>query len=349
MGHRLLTFTIMTIIVFCHSNVNFRNHSVITDEHTEAQRDFAGSALDLAPRRPPANTLLRIFSGIVCQRGRSRVCPPLPRLDGKRVLITGGTAGVGEFVTRGLLERGALVTTMSRGRSQGSARVPGITELTADLAQFSTVVDAVNQLDTAPVDILICNSGVLMSQNEFSSSGLEKTFAVNVAGHHLLYRLLIQRGLLAPDARLIITTGDIYRSAEHCSKDLPFDSPARTYARSKLGNLWQVSELSWHFPHLTAIAIHPGVVASGFAGAKGGLAGWLRGKLLIDEQAGAQAALIAATQQLPRGAYWHNVFGLVDLADDDPGQDEDQAGVLWEQLEWLIAPYLSSADTGSEQ
>lgn len=317
---------------------------MITDEYPEAQRRF-----NPAPTRPPQNILLRIFFGILHQKKRSRVCLPSPRLDGKRVLITGGSAGIGEFVTRGLLERGAQVTTLSRGVSAGTARVTGVTELTADLAQFDTVVDAVNQLGTGPIDILICNSGILMQQKELNSYGLEKTFAVNVAGHHLLYRLLMQRELLAQDARLIITTGDIYRSADHCAEDVPFDSTARTYARSKLGNLWQVAELTRRFPQLNPIAIHPGVVASGFAGGKGGLGGWLRGKLLINEQAGAQATLIAATQPLPRGAYWHNVFGVVDLAEGDPGLDVAQAGELWEQLEGLTAPFFHRTDAKADR
>jgi len=82
---------------------------VITDACPEAQRRFS-----VAATRPPQNTLLRIFSGIVCQRKRSRRCPLLPRLEGKRVLITGGTAGVGEFVARELSERGAQRSTAPR-------------------------------------------------------------------------------------------------------------------------------------------------------------------------------------------------------------------------------------------
>lgn len=315
-----------------------------TDAYPKAQRRF-----NLALTRPPQNTLLRIFSGIVRQKKRSRVCPLLPRLEGKRVLITGGSAGVGEFVTRGLLERGAQVITLSRGLSAGTGRIAGVTELTADLAQFDTVVEAVNQLGAEPIDILICNSGILMQQEELTSYGLEKTFAVNVAGHHLLYRLLMQRELLAQGARLIITSGDIYRSADCCAEDILFDSTARTYARSKLGNMWQVAELTRRFTQLHPVVVHPGVVASGFAGSKGGFGGWLRSKLLLDEQAGAQAALIAATQPLPRGAYWHNVFGLVDLADGDPGLDTVRAGELWGQLEGLTAPFFYSADVRSDR
>ena len=72
---------------------------------------------------------------------------------------------------------------------------------------------------------------------------------------------------------------------------------------SKLGNLWQVQELTKRYPGIRAYAVHPGVVLSGFAGGpKEGFSYWLRSKLLISEEQGAQAALIAATQDLPNGA-----------------------------------------------
>ena len=88
------------------------------------------------------------------------------------------------------------------------------------------------------------------------------------------------------------------------------------------------------------IKMQPGVIASGFSGKKTGFLAWLRKHLLISEQAGAQAALIAATQRLPAGSYWHNVFGSIKFREQDPALDSRAATALWNELETLSVPFI---------
>lgn len=297
-------------------------------------------SISLISSTPASKPTLRIMACILGQRRKNKYCPSTPRVDGKTVLVTGGIAGVGEFVSRGLIERGAKVITLSRGISQGSASIPEADNLTADLADPISIINAVNQLGDTPIDILICNAGLVSKTAEQTTTGLERTFGVNVFGHHLLYRLLMKRGLLSPNARIVMTTGEIYVMANECSSSTPFDSTDSSYARSKLGNIWQVAELSKRYSDLYPIAVHPGVVASGFTGAKTGILAWFRKRLLISEEAGAQSSLIAATQALPRGAYWHNLLGIIKFPDNDIAQDTDSAACLWDELEELAAPYL---------
>lgn len=294
----------------------------------------------LTSKKLPSSNLRRILSGIIGQKKASKVCPDQPRLDGLRALVTGGTAGIGEFISQGLLERGASITTMARGQSKGTGVLNGIHSVQVDLADPDSIVSAVDTLDITPFDLIICNAGLILDSEQLTSEEVEKTFAINVLGHHILYRLLMERGLLSKNAKIIMTTGDIYIMEDSCSINIPFDSRNKTYARSKLGNLWQVTELTKRYPDLQPIAVHPGVVASGFAGDKQGFLAKLRERILISEDAGAQASLIAATQDLPRGAYWHNVQGIVDLQGDDPALNSDSAQALWEELELFAAPYL---------
>ena len=270
----------------------------------------------------------------------TKTCPELPRLDGKRVLITGGAAGVGEFISRGLIERGAQVTSMARGQSKGTGELTDVRSLQVDLAEPQSIVAGVEQLGDTPFDLLICNAGLTVAEAQLTQIDVEKTFAVNVLGHHILYRLLIEKGLFSQDARIVMTTGDIYIMEDSCSINIPFDTSSKTYARSKLGNMWQVSELTKRYPALHAIAVHPGVIASGFAGSKEGFFAKVRDKLLISEQAGAQASLIAATQNIPKGAYWNNVLGIVNLTNDDPALDHENAARLWDELETVTTPYI---------
>lgn len=307
----------------------------------EIQLSSEGITLDFPHTAPHSRPIKRIHNCIWKQKSKSIPCPNEPRLDGKRALVTGGEAGVGEFISRGLIARGAQVTSIARGVSKGTNKIDGIQSINADLSDPTAIVDAVNHLRNTRFDLIICNAGLACKSFSQNITGLEKTFAINVLGHHILYRMLIERGLLNNGARIIITTGDIYISAEQCSAYIPFDNTHKTYARSKLGNLWQVAELNKHYPQLHAIAVHPGVIASGFGGgAKTGFLAKLKNKLLISEEAGAAASLIAATQDLPQGAYWHNVLGLVDLPDNDPANNSKGASRLWDQLEKLAKPFL---------
>ncbi len=297
--------------------------------------------IDLRPTRASRSAAARLFRCFFRQQARTRACPELPRLDGKTALVTGGGAGVGEFVSRGLMRRGAAVVSFSRGVSRGTGPIAAMECVTCDLAEPDSIVSAVDDLAGRTIDLLVCNSGIVLRDHQLTATGLEKTFAVNVFGHHLLYRLLIDREMLATGARIVMTTGDAYVTVRECLSTPQRYKRNRAYSGSKLGNLWQVLELTKRYPSLKAYAVHPGVVLSGFGGLeRTGLSGWLMGKLLVTEKQGAEAALIAATQDLPCGAYWHNVLGIMDLPPTDVARDAGRSAALWDELERLAERWL---------
>lgn len=297
--------------------------------------------IDLTPAKPARTVAARMVRCIYRQKTRTHACPELPRLDGRTALVTGGIAGVGEFVSRGLLSRGAGVVSLSRGVSQGTGTDIGVESLTCDLADPDSVVSAVDALGGRRFDLVICNSGIVMREHQTTALALEKTFAVNVFGHHLLYRLLLDRCMLGEGARIVLTTGEAYVMATECAPRPKVFKPNHAYASSKLGNLWQVQELVKRWPKYRAYAVHPGAVLSGLGGGAGsGFAHWLTGRVAISEEQGAQAALIAATQALQNGAYWHNVAGVVDLVSTDAARDHEKSARLWAELERLAASWL---------
>ena len=85
--------------------------------------------------------------------------------------------------------------------------------------------------------------------------------------------------------------------------------------------MWQFLELSTRFPELRVCLVHPGVVATELEGSTDGLAGALKRAFMISPGLGAQASLIAATQPLPSGSYFHNVHGLMNIPETDPATD----------------------------
>ncbi len=302
-------------------------------------------SFDLTPIKPGKSGFSRIFACIFKQRSKLIKCPTNINLTGKNILITGGTAGIGEFISRGLHAAGANVTSLSRGISNCNKSVKDVESLNCDLSNPESISRVIDYLSSKKFDILICNSGIMSKTFQLTPSGLERTYAVNVVGHHLLYRLLIDKRMLNNNARIIITTGEAYQSHSNTAATINTYNGMKAYGSSKLANLWQVLGLSKHYPMFKAIAIHPGVIASGFANAKkSGFYHWLRTKLLISEEEGAQAALIAATQNIPNGAYWHNTLGIVDLPEDDIAKNPVKANEQWQELETICRPWLTSSE-----
>lgn len=300
-------------------------------------------ALDLTTRYNAARPMpVRMFRCMYRQQSRTMSCPEQPRLGGKTVLITGGAAGVGEYVSRGALARGAKVISLSRGVSEGKDALAGVEQIKCDLSDLSSVQKAVDQLEGQKIDILLCNSGVALREHKMASDNVEMTYAVNVLGHHLLYRLFIERNLFSDAPRIVMTTGDAYVAATECEANPQKYSMNKVYGGSKLGNLWQVSELTKRYPNIHTSAVHPGGILSGLGGGINGIALWFIKRMAINVEQGAQASLIAATQELPRGAYWHNVCGLMKLPKGDVGLDTKKAMKLWDELEEFCQPYLDA-------
>ena len=126
--------------------------------------------------------------------------------------------------------------------------------------------------------------------------------------HHILNLLLKKRNLMTNNTWIVITTIDIYTLENECSPDISFTDPHRTYARSKLENLWQIWELTKRYPNFNTIAVYPSVIANGFVGKKIGLIAWLRSTQIITEEKGAHSSVIGATQQnIPT---LNSIFGI---------------------------------------
>src|SRR5262249_29558533 len=151
-------------------------------------------------RRAVVNRLQRLLGSTWRQGARSLRCPELPRLDGRRALVTGGNAGIGLATCAGLLARGAEVVLAARSPAKTSAAgaalragaPPGavLHPVALDLADLRSVDACVGELAArhAPLDVAICNAGIWPQRHETSAQGHELAFATNVLGHFALLR-----------------------------------------------------------------------------------------------------------------------------------------------------------------
>ena len=297
--------------------------------------------------------LRRLMSSMLGQSAKTGQCPDMPLLSGRVALVTGATSGIGKETARGLLQRGADVVMLCRDSDKAEtvkhefmaanldARLMHfvIADM-ADLAQMGEAAQEIqNILAARRIDILIENAGIWRKSYAETENGIELTFATNVLGHFALRQTLMQ-GVLTPQARVIVLTGDIYVMASDCGPDFKWRGlwgGMQAYNRSKLGNFWIARELQRRRRELSVFIVHPGVVATDLNRSGGRLMAWVKRKFLLDAPGGAQTVLMCATQDdVSHGSYYHNVHGEAELNNADPAMNDIAAARLWETCVNLV-------------
>jgi len=208
-------------------------------------------------------------------------------MQGKTVLVTGGTAGIGLVTARALAGKGAAVTIVGRNPQRGEqaarairAEVPGA-EVRFERADLS-LLDENRRLarivaeSADRLDVLVNNAGAIFSRRQVTADGLEATFALNHMSYFLLTNLLLNRLRAAEAGRIVVVASIAHRRAELDFDDLQCErrySVRTAYSRSKLANIMFAYALARRLEGspITVNALHPGLVASRF----GSNNGWL--------------------------------------------------------------------------
>jgi NAD(P)-dependent dehydrogenase (short-subunit alcohol dehydrogenase family) len=179
-------------------------------------------------------------------RGRGR--SPLPRMEGKVVLVTGASSGLGLAAADGFARLGATVWLAVRNRERGEdarARIRehlGEADVRLELCDLSRL-DSVRRFaerfsaKTQRLDVLVNNAGVLTQERELSADGIELTLATNVIGPFLVTRLLIPVLERSAPSRIVnVSSGGMYtqklQADDLQSEHGHFDGPT-VYARTK--------------------------------------------------------------------------------------------------------------------
>jgi len=144
------------------------------------------------------------------------------RLDGRVVVITGATSGLGLVAARSWLQAGATVEIVARNPVKAQATVEtllaelpesNVATVTADTGDLSQVREAAHELRQrhARLDVLVHNAGALDATYSTSTSGIEQTVASQVVGPLLLSALLFDRLCVATPGRIVwVTSGGMY-------------------------------------------------------------------------------------------------------------------------------------------
>lgn len=269
-------------------------------------------------------------------------------LEGRTVVVTGATGGIGLETALGLARLGATVALTARDAVRGvAARAaveavagPGRAVLfVADLSSLAEVrrlaADLAAQLPR--VDVLVHNAGAMHATRKVTPDGLELTFAANHLAPWLLTRLLWPR-LVEARARVVTVASEAHRIAPLDLEDLQSEkaySPWTAYGRSKLCNVLFAAELARRAAGtgVTSNSLHPGVVATGFGRNDGGLNRLLftliRPFLLSAEKGARTTIHVASAPGLAgvTGRYFKNSREATPAA---AARDEGAARALWE-------------------
>jgi NAD(P)-dependent dehydrogenase (short-subunit alcohol dehydrogenase family) len=196
--------------------------------------------------------------------------------EGKHVVITGATRGIGLATAHALAARGATLSIIGRDPEKGKQAIAGISRecgdsrarfYRADLSVQKEIrsVAAMLLQERPQVDVVINNAAVWYSRFGLTEDQIERMFAVNHLAGFLLTHLLIGGLKRAGRARVINMASD-----SHFNGKIHFDNlnlaghyhGLRAYRQSKLANVLFTYEFARRNPGMgIAIhAVHPGLV-----------------------------------------------------------------------------------------
>jgi NAD(P)-dependent dehydrogenase (short-subunit alcohol dehydrogenase family) len=197
-------------------------------------------------------------------------------LSGKRVLVTGVSAGIGVETARALASHGAEVVGAARDLSKAqhatqqvrarAALGGSLSVIQLDLASLESVRRCADGLLTAgkPFDLIIANAGVMACPKGTTADGFETQFGTNHLGHFVLVNRIAS--LLKSGARLVNLSSAGHRYADVDLEDPNFEHSQYAefvaYGRSKTANVLFAVEFDRRHKArgVRATAVHPGAI-----------------------------------------------------------------------------------------
>jgi NAD(P)-dependent dehydrogenase (short-subunit alcohol dehydrogenase family) len=197
-------------------------------------------------------------------------------LSGKRVLVTGVSAGLGVETARALAAHGAQVIGAARDLSKAQAATEQVRAhatnggslhlIELDLASLDSVRRCADGLLAAAksLDVVIANAGVMACPKGVTVDGFETQFGTNHLGHFVLVNRIAS--LLRPGARLVNLSSAGHRFADVDLQDPNFERTPYAefiaYGRSKTANALFAVEFDRRHKAsgVRATAVHPGAI-----------------------------------------------------------------------------------------
>lgn len=180
---------------------------------------------------PVQATLTGIFD-LFKKRTRIGTLAATERLDGKKILITGSSSGLGFASAIELAKKGGTVIMAVRSGFPEKAEEVKQKSLSdkifihqVDLSDFDSIKNLVNEIKAQykQLDIVICNAAVVAKKSVKTKSGLEQMFLVNYLAKFALIQLLLKNSCIKTESsekpRIIFVTSESHRDPKEFNWD----------------------------------------------------------------------------------------------------------------------------------
>jgi len=271
-------------------------------------------------------------------------------MQGKTVVITGATSGIGEIAALALAGMGARIVMVARDKARAGAtltKLKGVNpsaEHRAHYGDLSAMSDMrrigheIAEREPA-IDVLINNAGAVFTERKLSADGLEMTFATNHMSYFVLSALLADRLKATPGARVVSTASEAYKAGKLDFDNLQSEksySTFRAYGTSKLENILFTRELSRRLAPsgVTANCLHPGGVATRFGSNNSGVLASIFGVLIkivgISPEKGARTIIYLASSPDVTGKSGGYYYKKALVTPGPAAQNDENAKRLWD-------------------
>ncbi|HET7787270.1 MAG TPA: SDR family oxidoreductase [Myxococcales bacterium] len=202
----------------------------------------------------------------------------MANLDGKTVLVTGASSGIGLEACVKLAGMGADLVMVARDRAKGEAAVASVEKragarrpslMLCDFSSQKSIRGLAGEFRASRprLHLLVNDAGSVSPRRELTEDGIERTFAVNHLGYFLLTNLLLDLLKASAPARVVNVASIGHRAGTMDLDDLGFEKQyfiMSAYNRSKLGNVLFTRELARRLQGtgVTVNCLHPGAVAT---------------------------------------------------------------------------------------
>jgi NAD(P)-dependent dehydrogenase (short-subunit alcohol dehydrogenase family) len=277
-------------------------------------------------------------------------------MNGKIVVATGATSGIGEKAVVALARMGARIVFVARDRERAESTLrrlqaagPGLGHQShlADLSLMREASRVAEEIaaSTPRIDVLVNNAGAIFSDRRVTAEGLERTFALNHLSYFILTKRLLDNVKAAPAGRIVSTASRAHQGPPLDFADLQSAKSyggLRAYQRSKLANVLFTRELARRLQgeRVTANCLHPGVVASRFANEAGGWVSPVIGLfkwLMISPEQGADTIVYLASSPEVAAISGEYFAKRKIVATSVAARDMVAAKQLWDVSEALMA------------
>jgi len=196
-------------------------------------------------------------------------------LRGKRILVTGVSAGLGVETARSLAAHGAQVVGAARDLTKAEAATAQVRKdadagggslelIQLDLANLKSVRACADRFlkKGKPFDVIVANAGVMAAPFSHTADGFETQFGTNHLGHFVLVNRIAS--LIPTGGRLINLSSAGHRYSNVDLDDPNFEKtpyePFVAYGRSKTANILFAVEFDRRHRDrgVRAAAVHPG-------------------------------------------------------------------------------------------